>query len=107
MYTWLPDTYSEAPSPVSALLSAVLVNCTLFVILRFSIIVNLAIGPAFTQTFFLIFGMLSLATAVFFMLGQKDINRLLAYSSLENIGLVVLALGLGGPLGILLDYCKP
>ena len=101
MYSWLPDTYSEAPSPVSAMLSGVLVNCTLFVVIRFSIIVNLTLGPTFTQTLFLIFGVLSLATAVFFMLGQKDINRLLAYSSPENIGLILVALGLGGPLGTL------
>jgi hydrogenase-4 component F len=101
MYSWLPDTYSEAPSPVSAMLSGVLVNCTLFVVIRFSIIVNLTIGPTFTQTLFLIFGVLSLGTAVFFMLGQKDINRLLAYSSPENIGLILVALGLGGPIGTL------
>jgi hydrogenase-4 component F len=101
MYTWLPDTYSEAPSPVSAMLSGVLVNCTLFIVLRFSIIVNQAIGPAFTQTLFLVFGVLSLGTAVFFMLGQRDINRLLAYSSPENIGLILVAFGLGGPIGTL------
>ncbi len=101
MYSWLPDTYSESPSPVSAMLSGVLVNCTLFVVIRFSIVVNLALGPAFTQTLFLIFGVLSLGTAVFFMLGQRDINRLLAYSSPENIGLILVALGLGGPLGVL------
>ncbi len=101
MYSWLPDTYSEAPSPVSAMLSGVLVNCTLFVVIRFSIIVNLSIGPSFTQTLFLIFGVLSLGTAVFFMLGQRDINRLLAYSSPENIGLILVAFGLGGPIGVL------
>jgi len=101
MYSWLPDTYSEAPSPVSAMLSGVLVNCTLFVVIRFSIIVNLALGAAFTQILFLVFGVLSLGTAVFFMLVQKDINRLLAYSSPENIGLILVALGLGGPLGVL------
>jgi hydrogenase-4 component F len=101
MYTWLPDTYSEAPSPVSAMLSGVLVNCSLFVILRFSTIVNLAIGPTFTQNLLLIFGVLSLGTAVFFMLGQRDLNRLLAYSSPENIGLILVAFGLGGPIGIL------
>jgi hydrogenase-4 component F len=101
MYTWLPDTYSEAPSPVSAMLSGVLVNCTLFVVVRFSIIVNETLGPAFTQTLFLIFGVLSLGTAVFFMLGQRDVNRLLAYSSPENIGLILVALGLGGPIGTL------
>lgn len=101
MYSWLPDTYSEAPSPVSAMLSGVLVNCTLFVVIRFSIIVNVGLGPGFTQLLFLIFGVLSLGTAVFFMLGQRDINRLLAYSSPENIGLILVALGLGGPIGVL------
>ncbi len=101
MYSWLPDTYSEAPSPVSAMLSGVLVNCTLFVVIRFSIIANITLGPSFVQTLFLVFGVLSLGTAVFFMLGQRDINRLLAYSSPENIGLILVALGLGGPIGVL------
>ncbi len=101
MHSWLPDTYSESPSPVSALLSGVLVNCTLFVVIRFAIIVNLALGESFVQTLFLVFGVLSLAAAVFFMMGQRDINRLLAYSSPENIGLILIAFGLGGPIGTL------
>jgi hydrogenase-4 component F len=101
MHTWLPDAHSEAPSPVSALLSAVLLNCALFVVVRFSIIINLAIGPGFTQVLFLIFGMLSVAAAVFFMMVQKDVKRLLAYSSTENIGLILVAFGLGGPIGVL------
>ena len=101
MHAWLPDAHSEAPSPVSALLSAVLLNCALFIVIRFSIVVNLAVGPAFTQTLFVIFGVLSIATAVFFMLVQKDVKRLLAYSSTENIGLILLAFGLGGPIGVL------
>jgi hydrogenase-4 component F len=100
MHAWLPDAHSEAPSPVSAMLSAVLLNCALLVIFRFAIITNLVIGPAFTQTLFLIFGFISVAAAAFFMFVQRDIKRLLAYSSMENIGLVVLAFGLGGPLGI-------
>ena len=100
MHAWLPDAHSEAPSPVSAMLSAVLLNCALLVIFRFAIITNLVIGPAFTQKLFLIFGMLSVAAAAFFMFVQRDIKRLLAYSSMENIGLVVLAFGLGGPAGI-------
>jgi hydrogenase-4 component F len=100
MHAWLPDAHSEAPSPVSALLSAVLLNCALLVIFRFTVITNLAIGPAFTQTLLIAFGMLSVAAAAFFMFMQRDIKRLLAYSSMENIGLVVLAFGLGGPAGI-------
>lgn len=100
MHAWLPDAHSEAPSPVSALLSGVLLNCALLVVIRFAAIINLAIGPAFTQTLLIFFGALSLATAAFFMFVQRDIKRLLAYSSMENIGLVVLAFGLGGPLGV-------
>ncbi len=101
MHAWLPDAHSEAPSPVSAMLSAVLLNCALLVIIRFAIILNHGIGPEFTQTIFLVFGSLSVVAAALFMFVQRDIKRLLAYSSVENIGLIVLALGIGGPGGIL------
>jgi hydrogenase-4 component F len=100
MNAWLPDAHSEAPSPVSALLSAVLLNCALLVIIRFAIITDYVIGAEFSHTLFLIFGSLSVAAAAFFMFVQRDIKRLLAYSSMENIGLIVLAFGLGGPTGI-------
>lgn len=101
MHAWLPDAHSEAPSPVSALLSAVLLNCGLLVVIRFAIILNQSIGPEFTQTIFRVFGALSIAAAALFMFVQKDLKRLLAYSSVENIGLIVLALGIGGPAGTL------
>jgi hydrogenase-4 component F len=100
MHAWLPDAHSEAPSPISAMLSAVLLNCALLVIIRFSTIANLVVGLSFIQTLFTIFGILSVAAAAFFMFVQRDIKRLLAYSSTENIGLIVLAFGLGGPFGI-------
>jgi hydrogenase-4 component F len=100
MHAWLPDAHSEAPSPVSAMLSGVLLNCALLVIFRFAIITNLVLGSSFTQTLFLIFGTMSVAAAAFFMYVQRDVKRLLAYSSMENIGLIVLAFGLGGPAGI-------
>lgn len=100
MHAWLPDAHSEAPSPVSAMLSAVLLNCALLVVFRFATISNLVLGPAFAQTLFLIFGTISVAAAAFFMYVQRDIKRLLAYSSMENIGLIVLAFGIGGPVGI-------
>jgi hydrogenase-4 component F len=100
MHTWLPDAHSEAPSPVSAMLSAVLLNCALLVLFRFATISNLVLGPDFAQTLFLVFGMLSIAAAALFMAVQRDIKRLLAYSSVENIGLIVLAFGLGGPAGV-------
>jgi hydrogenase-4 component F len=101
MHAWLPDAHSEAPSPVSAMLSAVLLNCALLVVIRFSIILNNGIGPEFTQAIFLIFGAFSVAAAALFMYVQRDIKRLLAYSSVENIGLIVLGLGIGGTAGIL------
>jgi hydrogenase-4 component F len=101
MHAWLPDAHSEAPSPVSALLSGVLLNCALFVVMRFAIILDHGIGPQFTQTIFLVFGALSVAAAALFMFVQRDLKRLLAYSSVENIGLIVLAFGVGGPVGIL------
>jgi hydrogenase-4 component F len=100
MHAWLPDAHSEAPSPISAMLSAVLLNCALLVVFRFATISNLVLGPSFAQTLFLIFGTISVAAAAFFMYVQRDLKRLLAYSSMENIGLIVLAFGLGGPAGI-------
>lgn len=101
MHAWLPDAHSEAPSPVSALLSAVLLNCALLVILRYYVIISTAIGSYFPDTLLLVFGMLSVAVAAFFILVQRDIKRLLAYSSVENMGLIAVALGIGGPLGVL------
>ncbi|WP_431222866.1 hydrogenase 4 subunit F [Serratia sp. L9] len=101
MHAWLPDAHSEAPSPTSALLSAVLLNCALLVIIRYSIIVNTTLGNEFTGRLLMVFGMMSVAVAAFFILVQRDIKRLLAYSSVENMGLIAVALGIGGPLGIL------
>lgn len=100
MHTWLPDAHSEAPSPVSGLLSAGLLNCALLVIIRHFIIDSQVVGAGFTQYLLLAFGFLSVAVAAMFILVQKDIKRLLAYSSVENMGLITLALGLG-PIGIL------
>ncbi|MBM3125934.1 MAG: hydrogenase 4 subunit F [Chloroflexi bacterium] len=100
MHSWLPDAHSEAPSPISALLSGVLLNCALLVIFRFSTISNLVLGPSFAQTLFLIFGTISVAVAAFFIYVQRDIKRLLAYSSVENVGLIVMAFGIGGSAGI-------
>jgi hydrogenase-4 component F len=100
MHAWLPDAHSEAPSPISAMLSAVLLNCALLVVFRFAAISNLVLGPSLARSLFLIFGTISVAAAAFFMYVQRDIKRLLAYSSMENMGLIVLAFGIGGPAGI-------
>ncbi|WP_192458276.1 hydrogenase 4 subunit F [Musicola keenii] len=101
MHAWLPDAHSEAPSPTSAMLSAVLLNCALLVIVRYTILISAAIGPEFPQRLLLVFGLLSVAVAALLILVQRDMKRLLAYSSVENMGLIAVALGIGGPLGIL------
>jgi hydrogenase-4 component F len=100
MHAWLPDAHSEAPSPVSALLSGVLVKCALFVIIRYAVIVAGATGPEFPQLLFLAMGTLSVATASLLIFVQTDLKRMLAYSTAENVGLIVLGLGIGGPLGV-------
>lgn len=100
MHTWLPDAHSEAPSPVSAVLSAVLLNCAMLVVLRYYTLVSKTVGSAFPQTLMLIFGLLSVLVAALFIIVQFDIKRLLAYSSIENMGLISFAFGLGGPIGV-------
>lgn len=100
MHTWLPDTYSESPSPVSALLSGVLMKCALFAIVKYYALALQAIGQEFTQTLLLIFGLLSVGVSAFFILVQNDIQRKLAYSSVEHVGIIATGLGAGGPLGI-------
>ena len=99
MHTWLPDAHSEAPSPVSAVLSAVLLNCAMLVVLRYYILVSKAVGADYPQTLMLVFGLLSTGIASFFIIMQHDIKRKLAYHSIENMGLISFAFGLGGPVG--------
>ncbi|MDR3586217.1 MAG: proton-conducting transporter membrane subunit [Desulfosporosinus sp.] len=96
MHAWLPDAHSQAPSPVSALLSAVLLNCALYAILRWYSLARLTtLGPHFVGTILMSFGFLSLALMVGFILLQKDIKRLLAYSSVEHMGILAIGFGLG------------
>lgn len=100
MHAWLPDAHSEAPSPVSALLSGVLLKCALLVIIRYYAITLRAIGPSFPQLLLMLLGGLSIAVAALLFYVQRDLKRKLAYSSVEHIGLMALALGIGGPLGV-------
>jgi hydrogenase-4 component F len=101
MHTWLPDAHSQAPTPVSALLSGVLLNCAMYGILRFHIITSGAIGPGFSGSLLLIFGLLSLAIAAAFIILSRDYKRLLAYSSIEHMGIIAIGFGFGGFYGIL------
>src|SRR6266567_5723901 len=106
MHTWLPDGHGEAPSPVSALLSGVLLKSALYVILRFYVITNLALAKPgqpnpFASNALLIFGLLSLFMATPFILNTKKENRfkrVLAYHSLEHMGIITFGFGLGIPL---------
>lgn len=100
MHTWLPDAHSQAPSPVSALLSGVLLNTTLYGILRFHIIATKCVGHDFSSNLLMIFGLISIAIAVPFIILQTDFKRMLAYSSVEHIGIVTFAVGLGGEMGL-------
>jgi len=95
MHNWLPDAHSQALSPVSGLLSGVLLKVSLYVILRFVMLANLSVGYAYSAKLFMFFGLMSLAVAGSFLLVQKDLKRLLAYSSVENMGLILMGLGLG------------
>ncbi len=101
MHTWKPDAYSEAPIPGAALLATGVLNCALYGLVRFYILSSKCLGPQFGSHLLIIFGLLSMGVAVPFILVQKNFRRLLAYSSIDHSGIMVLALGFGGPLGIL------
>src|SRR5229473_6299438 len=96
LHTWLPDAHSEAPSVVSALLSGALLNCALLGIVRVQQVCAAAGQAAFGQGLLVGFGLLSMAVATVFILGQSDYKRMLAYSSVEHMGILALAIGLGG-----------
>jgi hydrogenase-4 component F len=99
MHLWLPDAHSQAPTPVSALLSGVLIKCALLGIIRFQTIAAAACGPAFPAEVMLIFGLISVVVATPFILVQHDLKRLLGYHSVEHVGIIALGLGFGGPIG--------
>jgi len=100
MHTWLPDAHSEAPSPVSALMSGVLLNLALYVILRFYIITKHIPGLQNTKWLFIIFGCVSLIISSFSILRQLNYKRLLAFSSVENMGIIALGLGVGSKIAV-------
>ena len=100
MHTWLPDAHSEAPSPVSALMSGVLLNLALYVILRFYIITKHIPGLENTKWLFIIFGCVSLIISSFSILRQLNYKRLLAFSSVENMGIIALGLGIGSKIAV-------
>jgi hydrogenase-4 component F len=105
VHTWLPDAHSEAPTPISALLSGALLATSFYAILRFYQIAVGALGPGFPQTVLLVFGVLSLLLAALYLFGQLNLKRMLAYSSVEHMGILAIGVSFGVPLafaGVLL-----
>ena len=100
MHTWLPDAHSQAVAPISALLSGVLLKTAIYAILRFGIIIIKSGEFAYFTHLMILFGAISLVISSGFILVQKDLKRLLAYSSIEHIGIISIGFGLGSPLAI-------
>lgn len=96
MHTWLPDAHSEAPSPASALLSGVLLNCAYLGIFKTNKIMHAAGLGDFSGTILMVFGLMSILAAATFILKQTEYKRLLAYSSIENMGIIAFGTGIGG-----------
>jgi len=90
MHSWLPDAHSQAPAPVSALMSGVLLGVAFYALLRFKAVADGALGPDFSRTLLVIVGLASLLVAASLLLTQRDVKRMLAYHSIEHMGLIAL-----------------
>ena len=97
LHNWLPDAHAEGPTPVSAVLSGLLLNVALYAVVRSKVLVDGALGSHFAGNLMMGFGLLSVVTAAFFLSRQKDVKRMFAYSSIEHMGLMTFAFGMGGP----------
>jgi hydrogenase-4 component F len=100
MHNWLPDAHSEAPSPTSAMLSGVSLKIAVYALLRFHTLTTAALDSPFSRHLLLGFGLLSMFLAGPFILTQKNLKRMLAYSSLEHVGLICVAVGMNAPLTV-------
>ncbi|MBI5179262.1 MAG: hydrogenase 4 subunit F [Nitrospinae bacterium] len=98
LHNWLPDAHSEGPTPISAVLSGLLLNIALYALVRCKVLVNKAMGSNWAGEIMMGFGILSLIVASFSLLRQKDVKRMFAYSSIEHMGIATFAFGLGGPI---------
>jgi len=95
LHAWLPDAHGQAPAPVSALMSGVLLSVALYAVLRVKVIADVALGTGFARTMLLIVALASVAVAAALLLGQRDLKRMLAYSSIEHMGLLALGTAIG------------
>jgi hydrogenase-4 component F len=96
LHNWLPDAHAEGPTPVSAVLSGLLLNVALYAILRCKVLADGAIEGGFAGNLMMGFGLFTLLLAAFFLSRQKDVKRMFAYSSIEHMGLITFAFGMGG-----------
>lgn len=97
LHNWLPDAHAEGPTPISAVLSGLLLNVALYAVVRSKVLVDGALGSHLAGNLMMGFGLLSVVVAAFFLSRQKDVKRLFAYSSIEHMGLATFAFGMGGP----------
>jgi hydrogenase-4 component F len=100
VHTWLPDAHSQAPTPVSAMLSGALLATSFYAILRFYQVAGASLGTAFPRDTLLAFGVASLLLASLYVFGQRDIKRLLAYSSVEHMGILAIGVSFGAPVAL-------
>jgi hydrogenase-4 component F len=98
LHQWLPDAHSEGPTPVSAILSGLLLNIALYALVRVKMIVDGALGTGLAGQLMMAFGMVSFMVAGLFLHRSRDIKRLFSYSSIEHMGLMTFSFGLGAPL---------
>lgn len=97
LHNWLPDAHAEGPTPISAVLSGLLLNVGLYAVVRSKVLVDGALERNFSGDLMMGFGLLSVVVAAFFLSRQKDIKRMFAYSSVEHMGIMTFAFGMGGP----------
>jgi hydrogenase-4 component F len=100
MHTWKPDAYREAPSPAVVLMAVGMLNGALYCVLRIHLISKAALGPEFSSGLLLTLGLLSVVVATPFILIQWNLKRLLAYSSIEHVGIIAVGVGLGAEAGV-------
>jgi hydrogenase-4 component F len=98
LHSWLPDAHAEGPTPVSAVLSGLLLNVAMYAVLRCKVLTDGALQTSMAGELMMGFGLLSVSVAAFFLSRQKDVKRMFSYSSIEHMGLITFAFGMGGPI---------
>ncbi len=98
LHAWLPDAHAEGPTPISAVLSGLLLNVALYALLRFKMLLALNPGAIAPGPLMVTMGLISCLFAAFMLYRRRDIKRMFAYSSIEHMGIIVFAFGMGGPL---------